>query len=50
MKGIYCNEYNLFRYCIYKAKPVVARNYECEWIEVGVQCTKVCWPTIGTFK
>ncbi|XP_060869788.1 uncharacterized protein LOC132944454 isoform X2 [Metopolophium dirhodum] len=35
---------------IYKAKHIIARNFECEWIEGGVQCTKVCWQSVSPFK
>ncbi|XP_025193705.1 uncharacterized protein LOC112593511 [Melanaphis sacchari] len=35
---------------IYLAKHIVARNFECEWIEGGVQCTKVCWQAVSPFK
>ncbi|XP_015366814.1 PREDICTED: uncharacterized protein LOC107163755 isoform X2 [Diuraphis noxia] len=35
---------------IYKAKHIVARNFECEWIDGGVQCTKVCWQAVSPFK
>jgi len=40
----------LFRFFIYKTKPMIARNFECEWIEGGVQCTKVCWQVVLPFK
>ncbi|CAI6361614.1 unnamed protein product [Macrosiphum euphorbiae] len=35
---------------IYKAKHIIARNFECEWIEGGIQCTKVCWQPVSPFK
>ncbi|KAE9535993.1 hypothetical protein AGLY_007894 [Aphis glycines] len=37
-------------FSIYLAKHIVARNFECEWIEGGVQCTKVCWQAVSPFK
>lgn len=35
---------------IYKAQHIVARNFECEWVDGGVQCTKVCWQAVSPFK
>lgn len=40
----------LCRYHVYKIRPVIARNFECEWVNGGFQCTKVCWQTASPFR
>ncbi|VVC33262.1 Hypothetical protein CINCED_3A011483 [Cinara cedri] len=45
-----CVEGNQEMYYLYKSKPVIARNFECEWVKGGVQCTKVCWQVASPFR
>ncbi|XP_050546484.1 uncharacterized protein LOC126908455 isoform X2 [Daktulosphaira vitifoliae] len=40
---------DLEKYTIYKAKPIIARNFEFEENKDGVQCTKVCWQLTSPF-
>ncbi|XP_050421092.1 uncharacterized protein LOC126833675 isoform X3 [Adelges cooleyi] len=38
------------KFNIYKVKPIIARNFEFEWNNTSIQCTRVCWQATAPFK